>query len=165
MNFNINLSKSVAFSLQTPENNLKPPYNPFKRQINVWQWFTTRGRYVHKPMVTFLGSSWKCYIFQFSQNMDGFRQNDSTGLLEFIKLCKQKAIRDFFSSLFTWKLYIGFNHNFLPIKLYTGSNIMIFLVITETEAWHHSLCHNEKTLNHNQNAHFNIVFTFKCINT
>ena len=83
--------KSAAFSLQTPEN-FKPPYNPFKRQINVRQWLATRGRYVHvhKPiMVKISGASQKCYIFQFSQNMDGFRQNDSQGF----STCKSESFR------------------------------------------------------------------------
>ena len=94
----INLSKSAAFSLQTPENNLKPPYNPFKRQIKVQQWFTTRGSNVHNPMVEFWAASRKCYIFQLSQNKDGFRQNDSQGFLEFIKLYfyKQNPNREHF---------------------------------------------------------------------
>ena len=56
---------SAAFSLQTPENNLKHPYNPFKRQIDVRQWFTTRGSFVNKPMVKILGASQQFYIFQF----------------------------------------------------------------------------------------------------
>ena len=47
--------KSAAFSLQISENNLKPPQNPFKRQIKIWQWSTTRGSYVHKPMGKFKG--------------------------------------------------------------------------------------------------------------
>ena len=33
----INLSNSAAFSLQTSENNLKPPKNQLKRQIKVKQ--------------------------------------------------------------------------------------------------------------------------------
>ena len=31
--FEYSILKSAAFSLQTSENNLKPPYNHFKRQI------------------------------------------------------------------------------------------------------------------------------------
>ena len=53
MNFHQSLKKNAVFSVQTPENNLKPPYSPFKRQINVRQWFTTRGSYVHKRMVMY----------------------------------------------------------------------------------------------------------------
>ena len=41
---------------------------------------TTRGSYVHNSMVNFSGASRKYYSFmQFSQNMDGFWQNDSEG--------------------------------------------------------------------------------------
>ena len=69
-----NLLKSSAFSIQTPENNLEPPWNQFRRQIKVQQWMTTKGSYVHKPMVEFSGASQKCFL-QFSQNIDGFRQN------------------------------------------------------------------------------------------
>ena len=63
MNFINHCLKSAAFSLQTSENNLKPPKNNFKRQINVQQWFTTRGSYVHKIMVTFSGASQKLVSF------------------------------------------------------------------------------------------------------
>ena len=33
MNFHQSLKKSEAFSLQTSENNLKPPYNPIKDKL------------------------------------------------------------------------------------------------------------------------------------
>ena len=40
----------------------------------------TRGSYVHNSMVTFSGGIPKMLSFmQFSQNFDGFRQNDSQG--------------------------------------------------------------------------------------
>ena len=39
--------------------------------------YTTRGSYVHKPMVQFWGASW---FFLLSQNIDGYRQNDSQDL-------------------------------------------------------------------------------------
>ena len=54
------LLKSAAFSLQMSENYLKPPKNPFKRQIKVRQWFTTRGTFVHKAM---LGHPKKFIVF------------------------------------------------------------------------------------------------------
>ena len=40
---------------------------------------TTRGNYVHKPMVTFRGHPENVSFMQFSQNIDGFTQNDSQG--------------------------------------------------------------------------------------
>ena len=40
---------------------------------------TTRGSYVHKPMVKFWGHPEMFLFLQFSQNIDGFRQNDSQG--------------------------------------------------------------------------------------
>ena len=54
----------------------------------------------------------KIVYFQFSQNMDGFRQNDSqtTELLEFIKLCKQKPLEKFF--IFT-KIYQNYTLAFI----------------------------------------------------
>ena len=49
--------------------------------------------YVHKPMLTFSGPSQICFCFlQLSQNIDGFRQNDFTMLLELIKLYKQNTL-------------------------------------------------------------------------
>ena len=50
----------------------------FKRNIMVQQ-MTTRGSYVHEPKVKFSGASQKCYFLQISQNIDGFRKNDSQG--------------------------------------------------------------------------------------
>ena len=44
----------------------------------VQQWMTSRGSYVHKPMAKIFGAS-QFFFFQFSQNIDGFRQNDSQG--------------------------------------------------------------------------------------
>ena len=81
MNFH---QSSKKLSILTPdtENNLnKPPKNPFKRQNKVQQWFTTRGSYVHdKPMVKIFGGIPKMLVLlQFSQNIDGFRQNYSQG--------------------------------------------------------------------------------------
>ena len=52
--------------LQTPENNLKPPYN---------QWMTTRGSYVHK----IVGGIPKILSFFLLPNIHGFRQNNSQG--------------------------------------------------------------------------------------
>ena len=37
----------------------------------------TRGSYVHNSMVKISGASWNVSFMQFSQNIDGFRQNDS----------------------------------------------------------------------------------------
>ena len=70
-------------------------------------------------MVKFSGASRKCYIFQFSQNVDGFGQNDSQGVLElFIKLCKQKplVIREIFYFHYLPKLYIGFKRTLYSEK-------------------------------------------------
>ena len=57
------LSKSAAFSLQTSENKLKPPWNQFNRYIKVQQRMTTGRSYVHKHMVNFLRVSRKCCWF------------------------------------------------------------------------------------------------------
>ena len=43
----ISLFKSAAFSLQTSENNIKPPENFFMRQIDGQQWTITRGSYMY----------------------------------------------------------------------------------------------------------------------
>ena len=40
---------------------------------------TTRGSYVHNSMVKFFGGIPKMQFMQFSQNIDGFKQNDSQG--------------------------------------------------------------------------------------
>ena len=70
--------KTAAFSLQTSENNLKPPYTHLKRYIEVQQWMATRGSYVHKLLAKFLGASQKFLfslfflLLQISQNIDGF---------------------------------------------------------------------------------------------
>ena len=41
---------------------------------------TTRGSYAHKPMLNFLGGiPKKILLLQFSQNIDGFIQNNSHG--------------------------------------------------------------------------------------
>ena len=66
-------------------------------QTDVQQLTTTRGSYVHKHtqiyykhMVKFSGASRKCvfrfWLLQISQNIDGFRQHNSQGFLEFLKL-------------------------------------------------------------------------------
>ena len=63
----------------------------------------TRGSYVHKPMVKFLGASRKLHVFlllQISQSMHGFKgKKQLTRLLKFIKLYTQKQI--IFTYLFT----------------------------------------------------------------
>ena len=41
----------------------------------------TRESYVHNSMVTFSGASRKYLFYQFSQNIDGFLQNESQGFL------------------------------------------------------------------------------------
>ena len=46
-------------------------------QIKFHQFMDTRGSYVHNSMVRFSGAS-QCFM-QFSQNIDGFRQNESQG--------------------------------------------------------------------------------------
>ena len=54
----------------------------FKRQIKVQQNMATRGSCVHKvkPMLNILWGHPQNFSFmQFSQNMDGFRQNNSQG--------------------------------------------------------------------------------------
>ena len=56
----MNFNQSAAFSLQTSENNLKPPKNQAKRQIKVQQNMAPRGSYVHKSMGQFGGASRKC---------------------------------------------------------------------------------------------------------
>ena len=71
--------KSVAFPLQTSQNYLKPPQNQFKRQIKLQQNMATRGSYVHNSIGIFLGPSQKCFLMQFSQNIDGLRQIESQG--------------------------------------------------------------------------------------
>ena len=47
----------------------------FERQIKVQQNIATRGRYVHNSMVRFRGHPENVSFMQFSQNIDGFRQN------------------------------------------------------------------------------------------
>ena len=61
---------------------------------------TTRGSYVHKPVLNFSGASWKCVFMQFSQNIDGFRQEQFSRLLKLIKLYKQNPLEIFFLRLF-----------------------------------------------------------------
>ena len=39
----------------------------------------TRGSYVHNSVETFSGASQKLSYMQFSQNIDGFRRNNSQG--------------------------------------------------------------------------------------
>ena len=56
---------------------------------------TTRGSYVHNSMVEFSGASRNVSFMQFSQKIDGFRQKDSTGLLELIQLYKQNPFEQF----------------------------------------------------------------------
>ena len=67
---------------------------------------TTRGSYVHKPMVKFSGyPEEEKNLVQISQNIDawGFRQNSSKGKkLEFIKLCKQNP----FEKILIYTIYL-----------------------------------------------------------
>ena len=94
--------KSAAFSAQTSENNLNPPSNQFKRQIEGQQWMVHRGSYVHTPVVKLWGGGGganKSSFLQISQNIDGFRQTNS---------------QDFLNS------EIIVNFHYLP-KLYFGS--------------------------------------------
>ena len=56
----------------------------------------TRGSYVHKPVVKFLGASQKCVVLQISQNIDGFRQINSQRLLEFIVTLTKPILEIFF---------------------------------------------------------------------
>ena len=50
-------------------------------QIKVQQWMTTRGSYVHKHYGKIFGGIPKMLVlfFQFSQNIDDFRQNNLQG--------------------------------------------------------------------------------------
>ena len=80
---------------------MPPPPNGIrvKRQIKVWQWFTTRGSYVHdKPMVKFGEASRKCYFFcvQYFLKILTVSDKTFTRLLEFIKLYKQNPLENFF---------------------------------------------------------------------
>ena len=52
-----------------------------KWQIEDYQWMITRGSYVHKPMVKFLGASKNNVVvfLQVFQNINAFRQNNSQG--------------------------------------------------------------------------------------
>ena len=45
-------------------------------QIKVQQFMATRGSYGHNSMVEFTGHPENVSFTQFSQNIDGFRQND-----------------------------------------------------------------------------------------
>ena len=119
----INLSKSAAFSLQTWENNLKPPKNLSKRHIKV-QWnMATRGSYVHNSMVEYSGESRK-YLFYaiFSENW-WFQTNRFTGLLELIQLYKQNPLETFFHFHHLPKLYMGFKHMNIHMDYITCSRI------------------------------------------
>ena len=48
------------------------------------------------------------FLLQISQNVDGFRQNNSQGFLELIKLYKQDLLEIFFYFQYLPKLYFGF---------------------------------------------------------
>ena len=62
----------------------------------------TRGSYVNNYMVKFGGGHPENVSFmQFSQNIDGFRQNNSQGFSELIQLYTQNPFRKFSCSLFT----------------------------------------------------------------
>ena len=69
------------------------------------------------------------FCVQFPQNIDGFRQNDSQGFLQFIEIYKQNPLEKFFHNL--PKLYIGFNTNMeiFFLLLVLKEQIILFLLI------------------------------------
>ena len=60
------------------------------------QWMTTRGSYVHKPMLTFSGASQIFFFFCNFSKYWWFQTKRFTRLLEFIKLYKQNPVEKFF---------------------------------------------------------------------
>ena len=60
-----------------------------------------RGSYVHNSMVKFGGYRENVSFMQFSQNIDGFRQNDSQGFKELVQLYKQKPLEKFLIDKYT----------------------------------------------------------------
>ena len=85
----------------------------------------TRGSYVHNSRwQKFLGHPKNVSLMQFSQNIDGFRQNDSQGIFNLCNsIYKQNPnVTDFSFSLFT-KLYIGSKFGGLTIHCLVLQNL------------------------------------------
>ena len=57
---------------------------------------TTRGSYVHKPMVNFSGASQKFYFYAIFSKYSWFQTKRFTSLLELIKLYEQNPLQNFF---------------------------------------------------------------------
>ena len=57
---------------------------------------TTKGSYGHKAMVNFLGHPENVWFCKFLKILDGFKQNNSQGFLEFTKLYKQNPLEKYF---------------------------------------------------------------------
>ena len=80
MNFHKSFKKC---SIRTPDTTKQPQTSleSIKWQNKIQQWMTSRGSYVHEPMVKLSGASQKFYFLKFSEekHIDGFRQNDSQG--------------------------------------------------------------------------------------
>ena len=79
--------------------------------MKVQQCMTTRGSFVHKPMVNFLGGIPEMFSFmQFYQNIDVFRQNDSQGFTTHKMYTNKTQMLEIFFFYFHYlpKLYIGF---------------------------------------------------------
>ena len=73
-------SKSAAFSLQTTENNLKPPQNQFTRGILKFNEIRPQEGALYITLWQNFGGHPENFSFmQFSQKIDGFRHKDSQG--------------------------------------------------------------------------------------
>ena len=119
--------KGAAFSLQTSDNNLKPPLNQFKRQIEVQQLTTTRGRYmymyVHKPNVKYMGASWKKKKKNPSKYR-WFQTKQFTRLLEFTKLYKENPLEKENNVHYLSKLCIGFKAQYDSFSFLCTSSVV-----------------------------------------
>ena len=76
MNFHQSFKKCSIFTpdIRKPQTSLQ-----CKKQIMVKPFMASRGSSEHYSMVKFSGASQNVNFMQFSQNSDGFRQNDSQG--------------------------------------------------------------------------------------
>ena len=91
---------------------------------------TTGGSYVHNSMVNFWGHH-ENGLWEFSQNIDGFRQNNSIGLLQ-LYIKTKPILRIVFHFHYLPKLYIGFNPLETSPKYTSGWGLWGFCVIARS---------------------------------
>ena len=72
----------------------------------------TRGSFVHKPMVKFSGASRKCTFCAIFSKYRWFQTKWFTRLVEFIKLCKQNPLENFFIFTIYQNYTLALNHFF-----------------------------------------------------